>query len=444
MGIEFSVSPKDFVPNTSILLNATVLDLRYNNTRYTPSCNVDFFEVNPNGGETKLGTNDTSNGVALWRLDYPSGTVARAYKAIIVSAEGTPQNIASSPVQLTVGTATRLLLNATRDFNSTRHVFNAKLLSGSSGVSSKTIKLKLNQTEYSNTTDANGLAQFVLWLSPQADNSQTNYNVVASFGGDSTLVAKARFTLPNGTQYDVCTTIQYDSFKPSANSTSITVRPQTTDGATTLMNQEQMQKDADIRIWHEFSWLPPWYKLHIDAQATSKLFYYLDLFGSGNLVFEEMQNPSNIDMGVASNGALTEASIVTAISIMILLSPEKILATLIGGASLFIGTMVAIGIAYMYSGGDFISFLWGMLTVLYITLYATLQYAYQRVVFLLGKWLNLWQTFSQSPVVATLIASLVATASLATLLIWPPPLRGILSVPIVLSIIAIWILIALT
>jgi len=175
LGIEFSVSPKDFVPNTSILLNATVLDLRYNNTRYTPSCNVDFFEVNPNGGETKLGTNDTSNGVALWRLDYPSGTVARAYKAIIVSAEGTPQNIASSPVQLTVGTATRLLLNATRDFNSTRHVFNAKLLSGSSGVSSKTIKLKLNQTEYGNTTDADGLAQFVLWLSPQAENNQNSF-----------------------------------------------------------------------------------------------------------------------------------------------------------------------------------------------------------------------------------------------------------------------------
>ena len=177
-------------------------------------------------------------------------------------------------VQLTVGTATRLLLNVTRDFNSTRHVFNCRLLHGSSGVSDRVVKLKLNQTEYGNTTDADGLAQFVLWLSPQAENNQTNYNVVASFEGDVTSLATASFTLPNGTQYNICTTIQYDSFKPSSNSTSITVRPQTTEGATTLISQEQLEADArangQLRTEPRFSLGYPWLRLHFILAFDAK------------------------------------------------------------------------------------------------------------------------------------------------------------------------------
>jgi len=97
------------------------------------------------------------------------------FRAPLVSVASILHTIVSSPVLLTADIATKLLLNVTRDFNSTRHVFNAKLLSGSSGVSNKTIKLKLNQTEYGNTTDADGLAQFVLWLSPQAENNQNSF-----------------------------------------------------------------------------------------------------------------------------------------------------------------------------------------------------------------------------------------------------------------------------
>jgi hypothetical protein len=98
-----------------------------------------------------------------------------------------------SLAQLTVGKTTRLLMNITRDFDSTRHVFTCELLSDDSPVMQrKTITLKLNSTVYSaNTT--NGVATFVLYLSPQANNNQTMYTVVASFSGYS-----ASMTKPDG------------------------------------------------------------------------------------------------------------------------------------------------------------------------------------------------------------------------------------------------------
>jgi hypothetical protein len=269
LGVEFGVSRKELLPNDLITLNATLMDLRFNDTRYSEySCNVNFTEVNPYGTVTNSCVAATNNdGVAQLGIKYPNDGLARAYKALIVSANGTPQNVVSSMVQLSVGKTTRLLLNVTRDFNSTRHVFNAKLVYGSFLVPNKTIKLRLNETEYTGITDSNGLAQIVLWLSPQQNNNQTLFTVVASFEGDASSVAKASMALPNGTIYDVCTTIQYNSFKPSTNSTSITVRPQKTEGATTLMNQEQMQTDAGskgLEVWgpDSFSIFPPFLKFH--------------------------------------------------------------------------------------------------------------------------------------------------------------------------------------
>jgi hypothetical protein len=167
------------------------------------------------------------------------GAAFRAHKMQLRLVLGTPQ--------LSVSRNTILLLGITRDRNSTQHMFKVRLLNNSTsqGIAGKTVKLTLNQTQkYSNFTDADGFARIMLWLTPQANNNQTNYNVVASFDGDGTSIAHATHTLPNGTMYDVCTTIQYNNYKPSSNSTTITVTPQTTTGATTLMNTEHMQADA--------------------------------------------------------------------------------------------------------------------------------------------------------------------------------------------------------
>jgi len=119
--------------------------------------------------------------------------------------------VTSSPLQLTVGYNTTLLMNITRDFDSTRHVFTCRLLSNGSPVSNKNITLKLNSTAYTNTT-VNGVAEFVFYLSPQASNNQTVYSVVASFGGDAASTAAATMTTQNDTTYSVCITIRYSAY----------------------------------------------------------------------------------------------------------------------------------------------------------------------------------------------------------------------------------------
>jgi len=147
--------------------------------------------------------------------------------------------------------------------------------SASQGIAGRT--LKLSQTEYANTINANGLAKFVLWLSPQANNNATAFNVVASFSGDSVSTATASMILLNGTSYPVCTTTQYYSgsaagYKPSTNSTSITVMPQTTTGATTLVNTASVQQTPEIEdhlsVWPEFSLSYPWFRMHVKVEAN--------------------------------------------------------------------------------------------------------------------------------------------------------------------------------
>jgi len=135
-----------------------------------------------------------------------------------------------------------------------------------------------------------------LWLSPQPDNIPIAYEVVASFEGDGTDTARATFTLPNGTAYDVCSTLQYHSLKPSTNSTSITVKPQTTEGATTLISQEQMQKNAEdngwLQIWHEFTWSYPWYRFHVKINMNGAI---IDVGFSPLLPFGDVVTIENID-----------------------------------------------------------------------------------------------------------------------------------------------------
>jgi hypothetical protein len=199
-------------------LEKNVMDLPSNNTRHTTgSCTVHFYDVDANNNVISKANGTTSIGIAITQVSYPNDNLAHAYKAIVTLNSGTVQ-VVSNPVQLTVGASTRLLLNVTRDFDSTRHVFTCTLMSGSSLVTQqKTITLKLNNTVYTNTT-MNGVSKFILYLSPQANNNQTAYNVVASFAGDPASTATATMTTLNGTAYDVCTTTQYNKYEPSTNS----------------------------------------------------------------------------------------------------------------------------------------------------------------------------------------------------------------------------------
>jgi hypothetical protein len=261
----FSVSKTDFAPGQSLTLNATVIDAARNERYASNLVEVEFWRVGSDGSNWPIGSNTTRNGIALLcHVQYPNNTEAYAYMAKIkTSGDEVPQGIAGNPVQLTVSKSTKLLLNVTRGDND-EHTVKGWLKYGGSAVPGKTIKLKVNYTEETFTTDGYGSFSKTLKLLVR-DNKATLYAVLASFEGDQPKNATAWTRMLDGTRYAACTTIQF-GYKPSSNSTSLTVQPQATDTNTITKTPEQMQKEAKqngtLTIWHEFSWWYPWYRIH--------------------------------------------------------------------------------------------------------------------------------------------------------------------------------------
>jgi hypothetical protein len=105
---------------------------------------------------------------------------------------------------------------------------------------------------------------------PPVNNEATGYQVQVIFEGDDCSSATA-YSNVNGTDYAVCTTIQY-GYKPSSNSTMLTVEPQATQVMQPTKTPEQMQKEAEqsgwFRVEPEFSWWYPWYRLHVKVNIN--------------------------------------------------------------------------------------------------------------------------------------------------------------------------------
>jgi len=176
-----------------------------------------------------------------------------------------------------------------------------------------------------------------LFLTPPAGGNLT-YNVVASFSGDTASTATATMTTLNGTTYDVCTTTQYNSYEPSSNSTSITVTPQTTRGATTLMNPAQMQADAEtkgLQVWGPDSWsiFPPFFKLHARVVIPSlgvDIKTWIGLFAAG---VDSMDG-----IGTSLHTAFENVSITDVVN-------TAVIAALTSTTTLFITSVIAASLA---------------------------------------------------------------------------------------------------
>jgi hypothetical protein len=278
VGVDFNVSSSEFAPGTGLTLTAKLINLETGDVM--PNFIVQFC-YNDSGGNSRVlytGTTD-SNGVATYQWPYPSNGVAYAFYAQAgATLSNQPQNMASSPVQLTVGLNTTLLLSVSRLNGSNTQVFMARLVNGAGvGLANRLLTLELNDTEheYNATTNQTGNATWTLQLSPQANDSATIYNIAVSFAGDTPVRNAAVYlTSPDGTKCAISTTIQYTSYKPSANSTSILVWPQTTTGETSLESPDQMQADVKSSGWLNFytkwTWSYPWYTLH--AKITIETF----------------------------------------------------------------------------------------------------------------------------------------------------------------------------
>jgi hypothetical protein len=267
LAVLFSVSPKEFEPGASMLLNATIMDVSTNAMFTGTSVTVDFFKVDCSGFEQCIGSFSNNTGTVYMHYAYPNDYQAYAFYAKIHPVyvnEKFTQGIASNPVQLTVSKATKLFLRTTRSEDSTEHTVDGWLQWGIQGVRDKTITVKVNDTVYTLATNENGYFKTTLKLEPR-DYKPTTYMITATFEGDSPLNATAWTYTLDGQRFAACTTIQY-GYKPSCNSTTVTVEPQATQETMSTKTPEQMQKEAEqsgwLRIEPEFSWWFPWFRLH--------------------------------------------------------------------------------------------------------------------------------------------------------------------------------------
>ena len=230
---------------------------------------------------------------------YPADGEAYAYMAKILPEYQNgrqPQGIAGNPVTLTVSQATRLLLNVSRSYNSTLHRIEGwlKYNDTGTGVPDKLVKVTINNTIYIPlTTGIDGYFNCSLTPKPGLDKNIT-YIIIATFEGDSPLSATAWAKTLDGQTCAACTTIQH-GYRPSCNSTVLTVEPQATGTSTPTKSQEEMQKDAQDSGWlsisHEFSWWYPWYKLHIKVHInpTVEIGFNPLLAGAETIFFDGLE-----------------------------------------------------------------------------------------------------------------------------------------------------------
>jgi len=259
--ILFVVQPRDFKPGTSLTLTAQVNDSRSGEP--LSGSTVRFYAVDEGGGKARIddGSIETNeNGVATLTWTYVLGPYA------FVAEVAAGQSMISSPVMLNVAKETGLGLDVEKDESSFDHTFSGCLLSYGEPVLYRQVKILVNDTvEAVLATNPDGSFSLTLNLQP-VDDKPTAYNVQAVFEGDEPCGATAYAFMPNGTEYAVCTTSQY-GFKPSSNSTWLTVEPQSTQVMQSTKTPEQMQQEAEDEGWLKpprpwFSWWYPWFRLY--------------------------------------------------------------------------------------------------------------------------------------------------------------------------------------
>lgn len=106
---------------------------------------------------------------------------------------------------------------------------------------------------------------------PAVNNAGTTYTVSVSYNGTNAVSVSATSITLGGSNYAMCTTIQYSN-KPCSNSTVLTVDPQSTQATIPTKSSQEMQQEAEqsgaLTIWHEFSWWYPWYRCHLRINCT--------------------------------------------------------------------------------------------------------------------------------------------------------------------------------
>jgi hypothetical protein len=190
---------------------------------------VEFSEVTSSGGHWSIDNATSDDGSAVKEVDYVDNYYAQSHSARTLSCEGTDkvvQNVASSPVQLTVGSHTVLLLSVSRDYSSAKHVIEGWLKSNGAGVTGENVAISINGTSVDTAVTGNGgYFSYERDLQPECTrNSPTSgnatYTVTASFTGDTAVSATAWANMLDGTSYAACSTVQYSTTAASPPATA--------------------------------------------------------------------------------------------------------------------------------------------------------------------------------------------------------------------------------
>jgi len=176
------------------------------------------------------------------------------------------QQLVSNPLTLTVGNNTTLSLNVGSPDSEFNFPVSGSLLYNGKAIANKQITLKVNGTAAASVnTSSSGCYTATLKLKP-INNNATVYQLEAFFSGDNALNYTLNGVAPDGTEYALCTTLYYYGFKPSANTTTLTVNPKSTQLTTTTKTPEQLQAEAEQSGWFWvepwFSFFYPWFRLH--------------------------------------------------------------------------------------------------------------------------------------------------------------------------------------
>lgn len=280
----FNVTPSVFEPGGTVVAWAEAVNPI--SGRDLVGLRVDFY---PDGTFADFSYTGTG-GVATFNWTYPDdGKIHTIMAKVHPNQNLANVTLAVEPVTLSVGVETRLFFMLGRESTSTLHVIYGGLVraSDNSSVPNQTVKLNVNGTAYTFTTNETGWIRFQRQLQP-VNGTLTIYQIQASFEGIDPKSANLTAKDPFGQEYAVCTTIQYN-LRPTVNSVVLRVTPQGTDADIPTKTPEEMQKEAEQsgylrppRPW--FSIWFPWFRLHFVAVLNGE-----DIWMLGSLLWAMMK-----------------------------------------------------------------------------------------------------------------------------------------------------------
>lgn len=151
-----------------------------------------------------------------------------------------------SPVTIKVSESAKLVLGIGKGESNNEYVVNGMFLSVL-GIPDKQIKIFVNDNLAGTATTYGIFGRFNMTLKmPPVDNKPTLYDVRAVFEGDNPRNVTSYLYTPNGTQYAVCTTLQYFGYKPASNCTWLTVEPQSIQVMQQRKTPEQLQEEETL------------------------------------------------------------------------------------------------------------------------------------------------------------------------------------------------------